>query len=322
MKKCALLVASVLSGIIAFGQNSTSWPAVTTPLVGLNNSLQSGYVGIGIRPNASSTLLPNFNFHLHGTTDFIVPNNPLGSDAQTGMIPTITDEEIAETNGMLTKSTINYGKTIRFGMTNVTTGLTLNDGVVFQLSDNHFSIFNREIGSFSLGVPNVSMTLSSETKRIWMGGSSMSTSPIYASLNVIRPIDNGVYVQGGIGKYGLRVKTVNNSDDALQVFGANSTIKNFKVTGAGEVFARRYTTTLNNIPDYVFNPNYKLLSLEELRSYISTNKHLPNVPSANEFAETGVDLGELNRVLLEKVEELTLYILQLEDRMKMLEAGK
>ena len=118
------------------------------------------------------------------------------------------------------------------------------------------------------------------------------------------------------------IKTVNNSDDALQVFGANSSIKNFKVTGAGEVFARRYTTTLNNIPDYVFNPNYKLLSLEELRSYISTNKHLPNVPSANEFAETGVDLGELNRVLLEKVEELTLYILQLEDRMKMLEAGK
>jgi hypothetical protein len=99
-------------------------------------------------------------------------------------------------------------------------------------------------------------------------------------------------------------------------------VKNFKVTGAGEVFARRYTTTLNNIPDYVFNPNYKLLSLEELRSYISTNKHLPNVPSANEFAETGVDLGELNRVLLEKVEELTLYILQLEERMKMLEAGK
>lgn len=198
MKKCALLVASVLSGIIVFGQNSTAWPAVTTPLVGLNNSLQSGYVGIGIRPNASSTLLPSFNFHLHGTTDFIVPNNPLGSDGQTGMIPTITDEEIAETNGMLTKSTINYGKTIRFGMTNVTTGLTLNDGVVFQLSDNHFSVFNREIGSFSLGVPNFSMTLSSETKRIWMGGSSMSTSPIYASLNVIRPVDNEVYVQGAL----------------------------------------------------------------------------------------------------------------------------
>jgi hypothetical protein len=62
--------------------------------------------------------------------------------------------------------------------------------------------------------------------------------------------------------------------------------------------------------------------LDELRSYITTNKHLPNVPSANEFAETGVDLGELNRLLLEKVEELTLYILQLEERTKRLEDQK
>jgi len=89
MKKRVLFAAGMLSGIFAFGQNSTSWPAVTTPLVGLNNSLQSGYVGIGIRPNSTSTLLPNFNLQLHGIVDF-----------------TATDK--------ISGLGVNYGKTVRF----------------------------------------------------------------------------------------------------------------------------------------------------------------------------------------------------------------
>jgi hypothetical protein len=312
MKKLIIIAVALTSAQALYGQLNTAWPA------NVSTATPAGYVGIGTKPTTTH-VNPNFNLHLHGTTDYlggVINDNP------TGIIPIVTDGEIQQSNGMVTKSTINFGKTTRFGMTNSTTGSTLNDGVVFRMSDNNFSIFNREAGNFSMGVPNVSMTLSSATQRIWMGGSTFSTSAMYASLNVIKPSDNGMYVQGGNGKYGLRVRTINNSDDALQVFGANSTIKNFKVSGAGEVFARRYTTTLNNIPDYVFEPNYKLLTLDELRSYITTNKHLPNVPSANEFAETGVDLGELNRLLLEKVEELTLYILQLEERTKRLEDQK
>ena len=46
---------------------------------------------------------------------------------------------------------------------------------------------------------------------------------------------------------------------------------------------------------------------------------MPNVPSANDYQQNGVDLGEMNRILLEKTEELTLYILQLEERLKKLE---
>ncbi|PZE15819.1 hypothetical protein DNU06_16230 [Putridiphycobacter roseus] len=90
----------------------------------------------------------------------------------------------------------------------------------------------------------------------------------------------------------------------------------------GFVFARKYTTTLASIPDYVFEPDYKLLTFDELRVYIEENKHLPNIPSAEQYEETGVDLGELNRLLLEKVEELTLYTLQLEERLSKLEEEK
>ena len=61
------------------------------------------------------------------------------------------------------------------------------------------------------------------------------------------------------------------------------------------------------------------MSLTDLKTFITTNQHLPNIPSALEYEKNGVDLGEMNRLLLEKVEELTLYLLQLEERLKTIE---
>ncbi len=63
-------------------------------------------------------------------------------------------------------------------------------------------------------------------------------------------------------------------------------------------------------PDYVFKADYKLRTLEEIRNYISKHGHLPNIPAAKEMEENGVDLGTMNMKLLEKIEELTLYILE------------
>jgi hypothetical protein len=63
-------------------------------------------------------------------------------------------------------------------------------------------------------------------------------------------------------------------------------------------------------PDYVFNSDYNLLTLEEIQTYIDKNKHLPEVPSAKEMEANGVQLGEMNMLLLKKIEELTLYLLE------------
>jgi len=62
-------------------------------------------------------------------------------------------------------------------------------------------------------------------------------------------------------------------------------------------------------PDYVFEKDYKLPSLDEIKTYIDRNKHLPDVPSAKEMEANGVQLGEMNMVLLKKIEELTLYMI-------------
>jgi hypothetical protein len=71
---------------------------------------------------------------------------------------------------------------------------------------------------------------------------------------------------------------------------------------------------LQTVPasDYVFESDYNLRSLEEVDAFIQQNKHLPDIPSAEEFATNGVGLGEMDDMLLRKVEELTLYVIELQ----------
>jgi trimeric autotransporter adhesin len=64
--------------------------------------------------------------------------------------------------------------------------------------------------------------------------------------------------------------------------------------------------------DYVFDKNYLLMPLQDVEAYINKNKHLPNVPSANEVVSSGLDLGKMDATLLQKVEELTLYMIELQ----------
>jgi hypothetical protein len=73
--------------------------------------------------------------------------------------------------------------------------------------------------------------------------------------------------------------------------------------------------------DYVFENDYELLSIEDLKEYIHKNNHLPGVPPSSEVVETGLDLAEANRILLEKIEELSLHIIALNDRLSKLESN-
>lgn len=69
-------------------------------------------------------------------------------------------------------------------------------------------------------------------------------------------------------------------------------------------------------PDYVFQPDYHLMPLDELGTYIGTNGRLPGMPSAAQVAEEGAAIGENQRLLTEKVEELTLYLLEMSSRLR------
>jgi hypothetical protein len=85
----------------------------------------------------------------------------------------------------------------------------------------------------------------------------------------------------------------------------------YKLSVDGAIGARLVRVELDTWSDHVFEEDYKMLSIEELDKYVKVNKHLPNVPSEKEVLENGIDLGQTDAILLEKIEELALYIIQL-----------
>lgn len=83
----------------------------------------------------------------------------------------------------------------------------------------------------------------------------------------------------------------------------------------GHVRAREIRVDQDVWPDYVFQKGYPLPALEEIQQFILDNGHLPKIPSAKTVEEEGVKLGEMNRLLLEKIEEMTLYVIEQQKQM-------
>jgi hypothetical protein len=88
--------------------------------------------------------------------------------------------------------------------------------------------------------------------------------------------------------------------------------KGYKLAVAGEMIAERVKVEKqSNWADFVFQPEYKLPPLSEVESFIRYNRHLPEIPTAAEVEKNGFDLGDMNKKLLQKIEELTLYMIDL-----------
>ncbi|WP_442845053.1 hypothetical protein [Leeuwenhoekiella sp. H156] len=102
--------------------------------------------------------------------------------------------------------------------------------------------------------------------------------------------------------------------------GIGTTSPDEKLTVKGKIHSEEVRVDLSvPAPDYVFENSYQLPSLEELEKYIRNNKHLPEVPSADEFQKDGISVGTMNMLLLKKIEELTLYIINQSEKIKSLE---
>ncbi|MCW8311099.1 hypothetical protein K7A41_07685 [Sphingobacterium sp. InxBP1] len=91
-----------------------------------------------------------------------------------------------------------------------------------------------------------------------------------------------------------------------------------KLSVNGKIRAQEVKVEVANWPDFVFEEEYKLNSLQEIKEFIRANKHLPNVPKASEVNVNGVDLGEMNKILLQKIEELTLHMISLQEELETL----
>ncbi len=135
--------------------------------------------------------------------------------------------------------------------------------------------------------------------------------------------DENHYIRSSFGK-GLSLGTAG-ADDALVIeegsgkvgigVGIDHTFGEGKLEVNGTIRSHRLVTELANWPDYVFSENYALMPFAELRKYIEEHGHLPDIPSAVELEQTGLDHGELIRLQMQKIEELTRYVLELEQRL-------
>jgi hypothetical protein len=96
----------------------------------------------------------------------------------------------------------------------------------------------------------------------------------------------------------------------------------YKMAIAGGIITEKIRVATNGTPfwaDFVFDKNYHLRPLSEVESFIKTNKHLPKIPSTSDVTKNGIDLAETQALLLQKVEELTLYVIEHNKKIERLE---
>lgn len=265
----------------------------------LNNN---GFVGIN---NTS----PSHHLQIFGNTDYFHGGTVMMNDSSGNQASDFTP-----------KSATNMGKSSRISLTNSITGNNATDGGLIMQNENDLNIWNQENGTLTIRSGGLRYRIYGSYNRAQLGSNLNLGLEKYALQSIHSTTDNGLYVQTNTGsKYGISVQVKDDNSTVFESTYAGESESHFRIYGNGEVYARKYITTLNPFPDYVFSDNYKLMSYQDLRNYISTHRHLPNIPKAETVEENGMDLGELNRILVEKVEELTLYILELEDRLSEIE---
>ncbi len=95
--------------------------------------------------------------------------------------------------------------------------------------------------------------------------------------------------------------------------GIGTTSPSDKLEVNGNIRAKEIKLEASNWPDYVFKENYSLPSLKEVQTFIQKNGHLPGLDDAESYAENGVEMMKMNQKLLQKIEEMTLYLIQQQD---------
>jgi hypothetical protein len=134
-------------------------------------------------------------------------------------------------------------------------------------------------------------------------------------------------VSAGIGTYSPHIMRIySNSVAVMNIdpignvgIGLFNPLAGYKLSVNGNIKAKELVIETTGWPDYVFGASYKPLPLRELEAFIDQHHHLPNIPSAAELEDNGVPVGEMQKKMMEKIEELTLHILELNRRIESLE---
>jgi hypothetical protein len=215
-------------------------------------------------------------------------------------------------------------------------GQNVGDIGTEQFSIQHEQLSN-SVGFLSSTKGNVPVLMMTQSGNIGLGTTSpVSIFDIQGQVGVSALRLQGGYPYGayyldatsyliagqGVG-YSFNLKNGGFSSNNVLTFfndkvGIGTPNPDARLTVNGKIKAEEIEVVVDVPADYVFEADYKLMPLSEVSDYIKQNKHLPNVPAAEELKREGWQVGEMNNKLLEKIEELTLYILQIKEEQEKL----
>ena len=245
---------------------------------------------------------PNGTLHVHSSENLLLPPGP-------GIEPPIRDEVYGD-----------YLTSVR--ITNSKTGLSDTDGFYIRQFNRDLTISQLENAPVILQ-NHLAKIILTPTGRVGIGDTVAGIHKFY--VNSPMRVGGSLKVDGGLSVSG--VFSVNNNIN----FNANggAYFSDFVAIGNGfycntngSLKVKDLRVTLTDWSDFVFDDGYRLMPLGEVERYIDANRHLPDIPSAQEVEENGVDVGEMNKLLLQKVEELTLYIIDLQKQIDELKSNK
>ena len=298
-----LLVSNLIAGDIEFRTDNTTRMTIT----------DDGNVGIGI-------LNPSFKLEVGGAIRSYDEFNP----------------------GMQLFQNGNWAAMLQMVADDLVIGCLLNDAITFR-TNNIGRMVIEEQGNVGVGVFDA-------LDQLHVGGTLRIEHPGTPQLRFHQGATFGAFIQSSgddlmvsnklVGELRLmtndltRVEVFNNGDVKIDgstftvkagtnqvAIGSSLTASGYKLSVDGKIMSEEIMVQLSgDWPDYVFADDYHLRSPQEIEAHIETHGHLPGVPSAAAVNEAnGIHLGEMNRVLLEKVEELTLLIIEQDKRIRELE---
>lgn len=271
---------------------------------------QNGYIGIG-------SVSPREKLDIWGGRFSITGDDHNG----TALITTYNGLALYSNNQLSNGLSISPDGNIGIGTGTAYAGARLHiHGGAMVLGSN--SIIHNTDGYLSLGnvLANsspVSSDWASKTTLL-LNGQDYSTIGFHDSgsrVDFIR-VGNGTIELGYDGGFGApNIKFPGGIWNSAGNVGIGVSNPTEKLSVNGTVKAREIRVDGQGAPDYVFEETYQKLSLAEVEKYIRLNKHLPEVPSAKELERDGMAVGEMNKILLKKIEELTLHLIEHERKM-------
>ncbi|MNU18770.1 hypothetical protein D3C71_69770 [compost metagenome] len=197
-------------------------------------------------------------------------------------------------------------------------GTVDNQDLIFKTNNQNRIILNNN-GKIGFGGPisNLSYNYTFWGHPIFIVGDSTSEFSIYDTGNDytnfrVDGMNQIVYMQEDFGKVVIGSQTFANCSTCFEY-------KLFVKDGIRTEKVKVDIAANNGWADYVFAKDYKLMPLKELDQFINTNGHLPEVPTTEEAIKNGIELKEMNILLLKKIEELTLYTIEQQKRIEALE---